>query len=404
MFTKRLYMDFATATPLHKDVLKEMQRGFAVYGNPSAPHKEARAAKVLLDGARTRIARTLSVKAENLIFTGSGTESNNLAVYGVIDALIRKGAAPESLHIIASEIEHPSLGNQVSAWAERGVQVSSAQPNSEGIITPGEVQKYIRPETALVSITAVQSEIGQIQPLKGIARMLEPYRSERKQAMQEYFPETLFPILHTDASQSPLFVDLSPDRLGADLVSYDAQKIMGPKGVGLLYKDSSIFLEPLMRGGRQERGIRPGTENIAGIIGMAKAFELAKAGRDARVERVAKVRDYFISLLEKEVPHAELNGGIKNRIANNVNISIPGTDGDYLAVLMDKKGVAVSSRLACIQSGTPSKTIKALGKGEVEATGTLRFSFEPTVTKRDAEYAVRALKASLKIIDGSSKK
>lgn len=403
MLKKRLYMDFAAATPLHPIVLKEMTKGLAVYGNASAPHQEAREARALIEDARVRIARTLSVKADDLIFTASGTESNNLAVYGVIESLLRKGVAAESLHIIASEFEHPSL-DQISVWERKGVQVSYVQPNEEGIITPEAVAKLIRPETALVSITAVQSEIGQIQSLKDIARVLEPYRKERKQTVQDVFPETNFPMFHTDASQSSLFVDLSPDRLGVDIASYDAQKIMGPKGVGLLYKDSAVSLEPLMCGGRQERGLRPGTENVAGIMGMAKAFELASTGREQRVNQVTKVRDHFIALLEKEIPNVQINGGIKNRIANNVNISIPGTDGDYLAVLMDKHGVAVSSRLACIQSGTPSKTITALGKGEEEAIGTLRFSFEPSVTKKDVEKALQALKASLAIVDGSQKK
>lgn len=398
MFTRRIYMDFAAATPPHKDVLKEMVRAFTMYGNPSAPHKEAREARTLIEEARTRIARTLTVKSDNLIFTGSGTESNNLAIYGVIDALIRKDAAPESLHIIVSGFEHPSLGDPVSAWLHHGVQVSYASPNKEGIITPEEVLKHIRPETVLISIVAVQSEIGQIQPLKEISRALEPFREKREQCAQEFFPESYFPILHSDASQSPLYIDLSPDRLGVDCATYDGQKVMGPKGVGLLYKKSWVPLSPLMRGGKQERGKRPGTENVPGIAGMAKAFELATKGREARVQKVTAVRDYLISLIEKEIPEAEVNGGMAERIANNVNISIPGADGDYLAVLMDQHGVAVSARSACIASGEPSKTVASLGKSQDEALGTLRFSFGPSVTKRDAEKAVAALKDSLKII------
>ena len=393
-------MDFAAATPIHPEVIRAMDRAFLAYGNPSGPHQEGREARALLEEARTKIARELGAKPERLTFTGSGTEGNNLAVAGVIEALIKKGAKPEELHVIASGIEHPSLGTPVAALKRWGVQVSFAEPNEEGMVTPEAVMKLVRKETVLVSIVAVQSEIGVIEPLKEISRALEEVREKREQSMQSLFPETAFPILHTDASQSPLFVDLSPERLGVDMATYDGQKIMGPKGVGVLYKHSSVPLEPLFRGGNQERGLRPGTENAAGAVGMAEAFVLAGKGRKERAARVQKVRDYFAELLQKEIPSVEINGSMKHRIANNINISVPGADGDYLAVLMDAKGVAVSPRFACLGSGGGSQTVAALGKGENTSKGTLRFSFEPTVTKRDVEYAVRVLKESLATASG----
>lgn len=394
-------MDFAAATPTHPAVVREMMKGIKTYANPSAPHQEAREARALVEDARIRIARVLSAKPEHLYFTGGGTEANNLAVHGAIEALIIKGAKPEDLHIIASGFEHPSLGDPVAAWTRRGVKISLVEPNEEGIITPEAIKKLLRPETALVSIVAVQSEIGQIQPLKDISRVLAPLRDGRAQTMQHFFPETAFPIFHTDASQSSLYVDVSPDRLGVDMATYGAQKILGPKGVGLLYKKSTVTLDPGVRGGRQERGLRPGTENLSGILGMAKAFELAIKGREARVKRVTAVRNYFVSLLQKELPEIEVNGGMKHRIANNLNISVPGADGDYLAVLMDKEGVAVSARSACIASSGTSKAVAALGKGEKIAMGTLRFSFGPHVTKREVRRAVNALKASLKVIENT---
>lgn len=393
---KRIYMDFASATPLHPRAMREVVRGLRLFGNPSAPHEEARAARRALEEARIKIARVLAVKPETLIVTGSGTEGNNLAVFGVIDALIRRGAKPEELHVIASGFEHPSLGDPITELARRGVAVSLAAPTAEGIITPEEIEKHLRPETVLVSVVAVQSEIGMIQPLKDIARVLEPHRQGRTQKAQELAPETAFPIFHTDASQGSLFVDLSPERLGVDLASYDAQKIMGPKGVGVLYRDLSVPLVPIMRGGRQERTLRPGTENVAAALGMAEAFVRAKEGRKERALRVLRVRDYFLELLETELPQVEVNGGVKHRIANNVNLSVPGTDGDYLAVLMDQKGIAVSPRSACINSGNPSGTVAALGKDEAAARATLRFTFAPSVTKKDAWQAVTALKEILK--------
>lgn len=395
---RRVYMDFAAATPLHPSVRREMERGYAAYGNPSAAHDEARLAQGLLEEARTRLARTLSVKPESLTFTGSGTESNNLAIHGVLEALITRGAKPENLHIVTSAFEHPSVNDQLLYWAERGVAVSYAEPNGDGIVTPEAVMRLIRPETVLVSIVAVQSELGEIQPLRDIAHALRAVREKRAQKAQKLVPESPFPIMHSDASQSPLFLDSAPSRLGVDMATYDAQKVMGPKGVGVLYKRSSITIEPLMKGGKQERGLRPGTENVAGALGMARAMELAIEGRNERIERVTAVRDYFVSLLARELPQVSINGGMKQRIANNLNISIPGADGDYLAVLMDKEGIAVSPRSACIASGSPSRGVSALGKTEEEARRTLRFSFSPWVTKRDARRAVSALKKSLAIV------
>jgi len=396
---KRIYMDFAAATPLDEGVFAEMKRGFNAYGNPSAPHAEGRYAKELLEEARTRIARTLSVKSHNLIFTGSGTESNNLAISGVLEALVKRGMKPEDMHVVASSFEHPSLEEVLQYWERRGVAISFVQPTEEGRITPEAVKKCIRPETVLVSIVAVQSEIGQIQPLKDIARMLEEVRVARTQTAQKFSPESFFPIFHSDACQSPLFLDLSPDRLGVDCATYDAQKIMGPKGVGLLYKHSAVPLVPLIRGGKQERGFRPGTENVAGALGMAHAFEHAHSGRDERVKKVSALRDYCVSLLTSELPHIEINGGMNHRIANNINISIPGADGDYLAVLMDKEGVAVSPRSACIASDTPSRAVSVLGKSDTQARGTLRFTFGPNVKKKEVEEAVSALKRVLAIVD-----
>jgi len=394
---KRLYMDFASATPLHPRVARAMRRALLVYGNPSSPHREGREAKALLENARTEIARTLSIKSESLIFTGSGTESNNLALHGVIEALAQRGVRYENLHIVVSDFEHPSIKEPVRFLEKRGVSVSYVPPTHDGLITPEAVRARIRPETVLVSVAAVQGEIGTIQPIQDIALMLNQFRTARGQSAQLFAQEASFPILHSDASQS-LFVNLSPNRIGADMASYDAQKIMGPKGIGALYKHSSVPLAPCMRGGSQERRLRAGTENVVGAAGMARAMEFAVESRNERIKRVISVRDYFVSLLAREIPQAAINGGMKQRIANNLNISIPGADGDYLAVLMDSEGVSVSPRSACIASGTASRSVAALGKTEAEAKGTVRFSFSPWVTKRDARRAVRALKKSIAVV------
>lgn len=382
-------MDFAAATPLHPRVRRAMRQAEKHYGNPSAPHEEGRAARALIEGARERIARTLSVKADELVFTGSGTEANNLATTGVIEGFMREGRKPETLHIVSSSFEHPSVAEPVAALARRGVVVSYVSSTPDGIITPEAVASALCPETVLVTICAVQGEIGTIQPLREISRAVNSVQPSK--VAQKV-------VVHTDASQAPLWFNASPHALGVDLTTYDAHKLQGPKGVGLLYRDFSVPLSPVVRGGGQERGVRPATENTVAIAGMAEAFELAREGRSERVKKVEAVRDYFAELLKKEVPQAEVNGTMKRRVANNVNISLPGADGDYLAVLLDTEGVAVSPRSTCIASGTPSGAVRALGKGEAAARGTVRFTFSPSVTRAEVRHAVRALKDALNVV------
>ncbi len=398
-FTKRLYMDYASSTPVAPEVAGEMFRALRLFGNPSAPHEEGRHARALLDAARVRLARTLSVRPETLVCTGSGTESNNLAIAGVLQAFMERGARPEELHVVASAFEHPSVSEVLARFEAQGVSVSYVAPTHEGIITPKAVLAAIRPETVLVTVACVQSELGVIQPMKDISRALNGVRSARAQTPQSYVPEAPLPLLHSDASQGALFLDVCPERLGVDLATYDAQKVEGPKGVGLLYRSSTVPLAPLVLGGKQERSVRAGTENVAGVVGMARAFERALAGRRARSARVEKIRDYFLSLLATRVPSARVNGSIKERLPNNVHISIPGVDGDYLAVLLDHEGVAVSPRSACMASGSVSKAVVALGEDEAAARGTIRFTFAPNVSKYDARRAVSALVRSLTIID-----
>lgn len=396
-FKKRLYMDFASATPLHKEVARAMHRAEALYGNPSAPHEEGRRAKELLESARGTVARALSVRPETLTFTGSGTESNNLAVVGFIEALIARGASYHELHVITSAFEHPSVAGVLKALEKKGLMVTYVFPNEEGVVSPEKILKALRPETVLVSVVFVQSELGVIQPLTALSHELKKVQKKRELKNQHYVSECALPVLHTDASQGTLFLDVRPERLGADMVTYDAQKIQGPKGVGVLYKHSRVPLEAYVRGGSQERKLRAGTESVVGAVGTARAFALATKNRKERAEKVSRVRDYFIEYLMKEMPDVSVNGSRNHRVPNNVHVSVPDADGDYLAVLMDREGVAVSPRSACIASGSVSEAVLALGRGKAEALGTIRFTFSPSVTKGDARRAVKALRRSRRI-------
>lgn len=390
-FKPRLYMDYASSTPLSLSVVWAMARALFAYGNPSSPHAEGRRARGLVERARRDIARVLSVRPETLYFTGSGTESNVLATVGFIEELVSRGASYADLHMVTSAFEHPSILEPLKTLEKKGVALSYVEPTKEGSITAEAVVSALMPNTVLVTITAVQSEIGQVQPLRDIAHALRAYREHNAHPLAERVPECAFPVFHADASQGSLFLDLSPERLGVDMATYDAQKIEGPKGIGLLYKHSRVPLAPVIPGGSQERKRRAGTEHVLGIVGFARAFVDAARMRRGRATRVARVRDFFVKELRTSLPEAVVNGGMKKRIANNVHISVPGADGDYLAVLMDTEGIAVSPRSACIAGGTASGTVRALGGDESHSLGTLRFTFTPSVSKRDARRAVHAL-------------
>ncbi|MDE2078762.1 MAG: cysteine desulfurase [Patescibacteria group bacterium] len=407
---KRVYLDHASSTPVDPRVARAVLRAMAEFpGNPSAPHEEGRRASGALFASRVSIARSLSIKPEELVFTSGGTEANNIAIRGLVEGLRTRGAAYAGLHIVSTAIEHSSVMKTLAALEREGVSVTYVGPGADGIVRAEDVVRAIRPETALVTLAHVNSELGTVQPIAEIATMI--YHSARKRgasdaadvrdatsALSRFAPECRFPVIHADAAQSPLYLDASPHFLKADLVSYDAQKMRGPKGVGVLYRDFSVPLAPLYGGGTQERSLRPGTENVPAIVGAALAFTLAKEGRAARTAAVAAVRDFLVERIEAEIPAAKLIGHRTRRIANNAHFIIPGVSGDYLAVLMDKEGVAVTPRSACVGSGEAfSHVVLAVTHDKDEAKETIRFSLGPETSRRDALRAVAALKKSIAV-------
>jgi len=398
MWNNRVYLDFASATPILPRVARAMARAVVRYpGNPSASHKEGREAFEAISHARSTIARSLSVKPEELVFTSGGTEANNLAIHGFIEALRQRGFSYANLHIISTTIEHSSVEKTLQSLEREGVLVSRIAPQSDGIVAPEDILKSLTPNTVLVTLAHVNSEIGVIQPVSDISEILKKASYERNPAFKTKVPEVSFPVLHTDAAQSPLYLDAGPHVLHADMVSYDAQKIMGPRGAGVLYRDFSIPVKPIMGGGSQERGLRPGTENTAAIVGMGVAFSFAKEGRKKRIMRVSKLRDILITSVRKHIPEAVLVGHPSRRIANNACFAIPGVDGDYLAVLMDTENVSVTPRSACVGSGIgQSEVVLNVTGDKALAKGTIRFSLGPKTSMREVRAGVSALKISLK--------
>ena len=396
---RRIYLDFAAATPMDRQVRRAVTKSLKEdFGNPSAPHGEGRRARASVEKARIAVARSLSVKPEEIVFTSGGTEANNLAIRGLAEGLRARGAKFSDLHFVTSTIEHSSLIETFRMLEKEGASVSWVSPGSDGVITPESVLKALKKKTALISLAHVNSEIGTIQPIAAIGAALIIYDKDNISTLKKFAPEAHFPLLHADAAQSPLYLDAGPHVLKADLVSYDAQKIMGPKGVGILFRNFSIPLAPIMGGGTQERGLRPGTENVSAIVGAGVAFQLAKEGRGKREEYVRKLRDYLIALVRKKIPEAELIGSEKKRIANNACFSVSGADGDYLSVLMDKEGVAVTPRSACMGSGGEvSHVVLALTGDQKKARGTIRFSLWPRTREKDIEKAVSILARVIKI-------
>lgn len=364
--TKRLYLDFAAATPLAAPVARAYVRALELYGNPSAPHAEGRAAREAIEGARSVIARSLGVQAHELVFTSGGTESSNLAILGT-----PKG------HCVTTSLEHSSVKNAFRLREEHGSRVTTVRPDADGLVSVQSVVQAVRPTTVLVSIHHVQGECGVVQRIRDIS-----------QAVKVAHPHVL---VHVDAAQSPLWLDAGPHVLGADLVTYDAHKLCGPRGVGVLYRNQSVSLKPLFGGGGQERSLRPGTEHTAAIVAAGVAFTHALTGRKERARRVSALRDRLVREVHARIPSAIVLGSTKRRVANNVFVALPGVDGDYLSVLLDTHGVAVTPRTACLGTGGASETAFQLTGDESLAKSTVRMTLGPSVTATDVTRAARTL-------------
>lgn len=380
----RTYLDFAAATPVSAEVRQAMEPYHSeVFGNPSAIHDEGVKAKAAVTAARTKVARILEVQPANVTFTSGGTESNNLAIMGVIAAARRRGVSYTEMEIITTEIEHPATLRTVEYLAEEGVVVHYVPVNGGGQVELTELTKLLSPKTALVTVAYVNSEIGTIQDLGAIARVIKKHNQETGATT----------LLHTDAAQAPLWLPCTLVRLGVDLLSLDAGKFCGPKGVGVLARAKNIELRTVAHGGGQESGLRPGTEPVTLVVGFATALALAQNDWQSRAETVVRVRDYFIAELCKAIPTAVVNGPVgESRVANNVNISIPGLDSEFAVISLDVAGIACSTKSACSSAGGgASAVVMAISNDSARASSTLRFTLGPNTTKEEINRTVVAL-------------
>lgn len=376
-----IYLDHASTTYLDKRVFQAMKPHLEkVYGNPSSIHQEGRRAKYALYQARKKVVQILNCQPSEIIFTGSGTESCNLAIFGLAKAFSEKKG-----HIITSQIEHHAVLYPFQELEKQGFKVTYLSVDRDGIVKVSDLEKSITPETFLVSIMYVNNEIGTIQPIREIGELIKRLNAKR----YTLNPKIYF---HTDACQAAGALSLNINQLGVDLLTLNGSKIYGPKGTGILFARKGTPLKPIILGGGQEEGRRAGTENLAGIVGFTKALELVQKSRKKESARLTKLRNYLISGIEKKITKAVLNGHREKRLSNNVNISILDIEGEAVLLWLDKYGIYASTGSACdSQSLEPSHVILALGKPYEYAHGSLRFSLGKKTTKKDIDYLLKVL-------------
>jgi|SRR3989344_4725562 len=379
---EQIYLDYAAATPIDGRVNNLMAKVSAkFFGNSSSGHIFGLEARKILEESRQKIAHFLGAKSEEVFFTGSGTESVNLAILGLARVSQSYGK-----HIITSQIEHLSVLNICRKLEKEGFRVTYLRVNEKGFVDLEELKKTLTPKTTLVSIMMANNEIGTIQPIKDISKIIKDWRKENG---SEY------PYFHSDAGQAAGALNIKPETLGVDLLSFNGSKIYGPKGIGVLFKKNKIRLEPMICGGSQERGLRAGTENVALAAGMALALELTEKSKEKEAKRLTDLRDWLIEKIQKEIPETKLNGDLKKRLPNNINISFKNIDGEMLMLALSRQGFAVSTGSACTTSETgPSHVISALGY--IKDEGNLRITLGRETTRKDLKKFLETLKKEVK--------
>lgn len=371
-----IYLDHAAATPLAPEVLEAMLPYLKTeYYNPSAQYLAARSVKKDLDTARARIAHWLGARPSEIIFTAGGTEANNLTIHGIMRRYPQANA-------IVSTIEHEAILRPVELYSHKLAPVLE-----DGRLDISRLEKLIDDQTVLVSIMYVNNEIGTIEPLKHIAEILVKVRAERRKA-----GNTLPLFFHTDACQAGSYLDLHVARLGVDLMTINASKLYGPKQTGALYVASSIELSPLVLGGGQERKLRSGTENVAGIIGFAKALDMAQEMRHQEAMRARQLQSTFLNTLSNTLSNLQINGSLKHRIPSNIHVTFPGHDNERLMMALDEHGIIAASGSACSASNDePSHVLKAIGLSDELARSSLRFTLGRSTTDADIVKVVTTI-------------
>ena len=371
---KVIYLDNAATTPVSAPVLDAMLPYFSEnYGNPSSIYGIARRSKEAIDTARAQVAAALNCFPEEIFFTGCGSESDNWVVKGVAHKLGAQGKR----HLVTTAIEHHAILHSMAALEKEGFEVTYLPVDADGLVSADQVRAALRPDTALVSVMYANNEIGTIEPVAEIGAVC------REAGV----------LFHTDAVQATGAVKIDVRAQNIDALSLSAHKFNGPKGVGALYLKKGLRLPNLIDGGGQESGRRAGTENVAGIVGLGRALELANAQLTEKSAHLAQLRDYVIRTVEQSIPNVKLNGHPTRRLPNNVNLSFEGIEGEGMLLLLDMKGICASSGSACTSGSLdPSHVLLAIGLPHEIAHGSLRLTFGPQNTMEDAEAVCNALR------------
>jgi cysteine desulfurase len=367
---KNIHLDYASTTPIDKRVWKEMEPYLSSdFYNPSSIYLSAKNVKEKIEEMRTKIAKGLQVKPTEVIFTNGGTESINVAILGVAKQY-------EKPHVIATVVEHPAVLDTLEEVKRLGGEVTLLSVNEDGLVSAEELKKELKENTVLVTVGYAMNEFGVVQPIRKLGVEIKKYKESLKRS------EDSFPYFHTDASQAGLTLDLNVDKLKVDLMTLDGSKIYGPKATGCLIRKRYVELAPMMFGGGQEQGIRPGTENVSGIIGFCKSLLITFKKREKDCDHFRKLQDYMLKKIEKEIPEAQVNGPNPStslrasRLLNNVNVCVPGINSEFAVIMMDELGINCSPMTACkaLRGNAQSYAIEALGKKEC-AGSSIRFSF-----------------------------
>lgn len=367
------YFDNAATTKVKEEVLKEMFPYFSVeYGNPSSMYSIGRSSRRAIETARKRVAELINCKPKEIYFTSCGSESDNMALKGIAYANKEKGN-----HIITSKIEHPAILNSCKTLEKQGYRITYLNVDEEGNIDISELENSINEDTILISIMFANNEIGTIEPIEQISKIAKKHNI----------------IFHTDAVQACGNIKIDVKDMGIDMLSLSGHKINAPKGVGALYIREEIEFDRFLDGGHQEKNKRAGTENVAEIVGLGKACEIAKNNLESHINKLKELRDFYINQVEEKIENIKLNGPRDNRLPGNANISFKGVNGSELLLKLDEKGICASAGSACSTgSNSPSHVLTSIGLDSKMADGTLRVTFCEENSKEDVEYLVENLK------------
>jgi cysteine desulfurase len=378
----RVYLDFNATTPVEPEVLDAMLPYFSGdFGNSASIHTTGQRARAAVERAREQVAALIGARPQEIVFTSGGTESDNHAILGIAaQPILARRPGEIAKHVITSAIEHEAVLNTCQALEKEGVGVTYLPTDRDGQIDLDELRHAIRPETVLITIMHANNELGTVQPLEEIGRI--------GKAADIYF--------HTDAVQSAGKIPIDVNVLQVDLLSLSAHKLYGPKGIGALYVRGGTRLRQLFYGGHHQRGFRPGTENVTGIVGLGKAAEIARKSLAENAQRICALRDQLQQDLLQRVPQSRVNSGVGPRTPNTTNLVFPGVEGEALLIALDLRGLAVSTGAACSSGAVePSHVLTAIGLPPEEARASLRFSLGRHTSAADIDFALNVVPATV---------